>query len=295
MRPHESLEGWLENLLSQNKIIFIFDNGSDTLTLDDTEFSVSSYTGLEASEYEYSVETNINADGATKKRMRVAQRSVSVEFDYLKGTDKSKVRQRLIRFFSPYKGGTLTVQNMGVERFIEYEVKSFSYSNTNVYDVLSAHVELTCLDPSFKGAETTVPIVTLTGGWKWKFKLPFKLKQYGDLNKDVYNSGDVETPMEIFFQGPAVNPTVYRQDSGEYISVKKELTSDDTLYINTGFRQKKVEIITNGVREDAWDYLDMTSTFFWLQPGDNNISYSHTGIERNTGVQIRYKERYLGV
>ena len=278
-----------------NKIKFTFYNGKESLVMDDSIFSVVDYSGLEASEYELTTTDNITTDGATLKRIRALPRDVSIEFDYIKTEDRASMRQKLIRFFTPYRTGILTVDYMGTKRSIEYEVSKFKISTTNAHDILSALIELSCMDPSFKAEETAVPIITLIGGWKWKFKLPFKLKQYGDLERVIYNAGDIATPVELYFKGPAVEPTIFLNDTGQYIKVKKDLAAGDTLYINTAFRNKKVEIISDGTREDAWDYLDMTSSFFWLQPGDNVISYSHTGTERSTGVEIIYKERYLGV
>lgn len=282
-------------MLSSNKIIFTFNNGKESLVLDDTLYSVSDYEGLDASEYELTTTSNITTDGATLKRKRVLPREIIIEFDYLKNDYKAETRQKLIRFFTPYRTGTLAVNYMGFYRTIEYEVSAFKISSTNIYEPISAQVTLSCMDPNFKAEETAVPIVTLIGGWKWKFKLPFKLKQYGELEKIIYNSGDTSTPIEIYFKGPAVSPTVYLDDTGEYIRVQKDLAAGETLYINTGFRKKTVQIISDTGTEDAWDYLDMTSTFFWLQQGDNKISYSHTGTERSTGVEIKYNERFLGV
>lgn len=279
-----------------DKITFNFKCGARTLALDDTRFSVVDYSGLEAADYEITADGNINADGATKKRMRVLPRDIQIEFDYIKSAGVPEVRQELIRFFTPYKPGVLTVNYMGVERSIDYEVKGFRLNSKNVHDKLSALVTVTCMDPSFKNDEKIVNIITLIGGWKFRFKLPFRLKQYGELERNIYNSGDVKTPIEAYFKGPAVMPTIYKKDTGEYIRLKKDISAGETLYINTGFRTKAVRIIKeDGTSEDAWDYLDMTSTFFWLDPGDNMVSYSHTGTERTTGVEVRYKERFIGI
>ena len=160
---------------------------------------------------------------------------------------------------------------------------------------MSCLLYLKCLDPSFKSAQVSVPIMTLIGGWKWKFSLPFKMRQYGPLKKNIYNSGHMETPVEIYFRGPASTPQITNHATGESIKVNRALTSDETLYINTGFRQKAVEVITASGREDAWDYLDKnTSDVFWLQPGDNMIEYS-AGTLQSKGVEVYYRERYLGV
>lgn len=83
--------------------------------------------------------------------------------------------------------------------------------------------------------------------------------------------------------------------TGEYVQVNRTLTSDDVLFINTAFRNKIVEIERNGIREDAFDYIDLGSTFFSLQLGDNLLQYSTQNDLNPQSVIIRYKKRYLGV
>lgn len=281
--------------MALKNIIFQFERDGDIILMDGSLFGVTEYSGIESSDYELTTETNTNADGERLKRRHVLSRQIMVNFDYLLWDGISEMRQRLIGFFSPYRGGTLTVTYMDVTREIEYEVSSFKMNNTNVHDELSCLLYLKCLDPSFKSAQVSVPIMTLIGGWKWKFSLPFKMRQYGELKKNIYNSGHMETPVEIYFQGPASTPQITNHATGESIKVNRALTSDETLYINTGFQQKSVEVITASGREDAWDYLDKnTSDFFWLQPGDNMIEYS-AGTLRSKGVEVYYRERYLGV
>ncbi|MBS6195489.1 MAG: phage tail family protein [Clostridiales bacterium] len=278
-------------------IFFTFVCNGMTLLLREPEYGVTAYEGLEATDYEIEKENNVNHIGARMKRKRALSRPISVEFDYLGPEEKkSEKRQELIRFFSPFRSGKLTVNYMGVERQIEYEVSSFTCSSQSIYDPLSCLVELDCMDPAFRDIlQSGERISTWIGGWKWKFTLPFKMKERGEPRKNIINEGHVETPIEIEFHGPAVNPKITNQTTGEFIRIKRELTTDDTLYINTAFGQKKVEIIRNGIREDAFDYIDLASSFFSLQVGDNVIEYySENGLDPQS-VEIYYYNRYIGV
>lgn len=283
--------------MTKKDIIFAFSSNGKTLLMDDKEYSIVDYEGLEASDYELEKQVNVNYIGERMRRKKILSRPVSVEFDYVGLDDNIPAkRQELISFFSPYREGELTVDYLGTERRIEYEVSSFQISSKNKYDQLSCLLELDCLDPDFKDSlQTGDQIATWVGGWKFKFSLPFKLKERGESKKNIINSGHVETPIEIEFHGPAVNPKVTNLTTGEFIRVKRELTSDDVLYINTAFRKKKVEILRNGEREDAFDYIDLDSVFFSLQVGDNMIEYqSENGIDPQS-VQIYYYNRYIGV
>lgn len=79
------------------------------------------------------------------KRKKVLSRPIAISADYLGNEDKSDKRQELIRFFSPFSSGTLTVNHLGVEREIEYEVESFHFTSQNIYDVLEFEIELSCM------------------------------------------------------------------------------------------------------------------------------------------------------
>lgn len=278
-------------------ILFTFASGGKTLSLQRPEYGVTAYSGLEATDYELEKGVNVNYIGERKKRKKVLSRPISIEFDYL-GPDNQKAdkRQELIRFFSPFRPGELTVNYLGVERKIEYELSGLNCSSQNVNDLLSFLVELDCMDPTYKDLlQTGETISTWIRGWKWKFKLPFKMKERGEPQKSILNEGHVETPVEIIFHGPAVNPKVINLTTGQMIRIKQSLTSDDTLYINTAFGEKTVEIERNGVRENAFDYIDLASEFFSLQVGENVIRYeSENGLDPQS-VEIRYSNRYIGV
>ena len=278
-----------------DNITFEFKRDRESVLLDGSLFSVLDYDGLESSDYKLDTAENVNADGEQLKSKKVLSRPIMVEFDYMEFFDIPEMRQKLIRFFSPYSPGILEVNYLGVTRQIEYEVSSFKISSRNVNDQLSCLLYVKCMEPSFKTARMGESIMTLIGGLKFPLKLPFKLKQFGPLKKNVYNDGHMPAPVEIYFKGPAVNPKVVNHRTGEYIRIKRTLTSDEAVYINTAFRKKAVVIINRDTREDAWDYLDLSSSFFWLQEGDNLIEFISDAGVKSKGVEIYYQERYLGV
>lgn len=279
------------------QIVFTFQSNGKSLSIDEPAYDILNYEGLEATDYELEEQININGIGATKKRMKLLPRPISLEFDYVgREENKSRIRQELISFFSPFRGGELTVDYLGVERKIKYEVTGFFINSKLLTEPLSCLLELSCMDPMFQDVlQMGEKISTWVGGWKWKFKLPFRMKQRGEPRKNIINEGHVETPVEIEFHGPAVNPQILNLTTGEFIRIERELTSDDILYINTAFGEKKVEIIRDGSREDAFDYLDLDSQFFSLQAGDNVIEYQSENGLAPQSVQIYYYNRYIGV
>ena len=231
----------------------------------------------------------------TKKR--ILKRGIELEFEYKPRDGKNQMRESLIGFFTPDAQGELIVTRGEKKRLIWYEVEKFSTKDINVHSRIKCLLEIICADPFFKTPEKIgVPIMTLTGGWRWPFRLPFGLKGYGMLKKNIYNAGHVNAPVEIYFRGPALNPKIVNHRTGQYIRLTKELTTDDILYINTEYGKKTVEIRTGEQIEDGWDYLDLSSDFWWLLTGDNLIEYMSEGVAlKSKGVEVYYRERYFGI
>ena len=100
--------------------------------------------------------------------------------------------------------------------------------------------------------------------------------------------------MSIAFKGPAVNPKVINHTTGEYIEVLKDLTSDQVLHITTGFKKQSVKIEENGILTDAYDKINIESTFFELMPGANLLEYT-SGETSPNDVAISFRNRYSGI
>lgn len=278
------------------KLFFEFVRGEDSIRMDDTEFVVLAYSGIEATDYDHVTEDNINGMGARLLRRKLLPRDISIEWEYEGLSDKAGVRDRLIGFFSPLSSGTLRVSYGGTVREIQYEVRRMHITTQNVHDYLAGELELTCMDPAFLANVTeSGEISTWIDGWKWKFKLPFHMKRRGAPQITIVNDGHMPTAVEVVFHGPAENPKVTNLLTGEYIKVNRTLTADDILYISTEFGKKTVEIETDGARVNAFHYIDLDSTFFELQVGDNIIQYETDNETVPQRVEIRYRKRYLGI
>lgn len=277
------------------KFIKITFQSNNEILMIDGDYKLIKIDGIESSDYEINIENYMQYDGGYTSKKRILPRDISISFDYCNLRNDSVERQRLIKFFNPKSQGILTVNYCGVERYITYEVESFSEVRKSLHEPLSFNINLVCPNPYFKDIIIGETISTLIGGWKFKFTLPFRFKQKGEPKKNIYNEGHVEVPVEIIFRGPAVNPSIINHATGEFIKVERTLTSDDTLYITTEFGNKKVEIERNGVRQNAFHYIDLDSTFFQLRVGDNMIEYTTDNELEPQSVEIRYRNRYLGV
>lgn len=146
------------------------------------------------------------------------------------------------------------------------------------------------LDPYFESREMSY----LMGGLSFPLLLPTRFSERS-FRRIFENKGDVATPVKIEFKGPAINPTVQNNTTGQLIRVKRELAENDVLYINTEFGNKKVEIETNGDRVNAFNWIDLQSEFFQLITGENILEYNSNNDSKKTRVVVRYKNRYVGV
>jgi hypothetical protein len=118
------------------------------------------------------------------------------------------------------------------------------------------------------------------------------------LNPDliITNIGDVETPVRIRIYGNTENPVITNITTGEFIKVNQTVESGKILEITTGYGDKRVEIIDGtGVRTNAFNYIDLSSTFWQLAVGPNRIEYSADNGVSSAPIYIYYSNRYVGV
>lgn len=278
------------------KLFFEFVRGDQSIRMDDTDFVVLGYDGLEATDYDHVSEDNINGIGARLKKRKLLSRDITIEWEYEGLEDKPQKRDELIGFFTPFSSGTLWISYGDTTREIQYEVRRLNITTQNVHDYLAGTLELVCMDPALLSDITESEIIsTWMDGWVWRFTLPSRLRRRGNRTTTILNDGHMSTPVEIDFYGPAENPRVTNETTGEYIQVNRSLGEDDVLHITTAFGNKTVVIEHQGVQTNAFHYIDLDTTFFELQLGENLISYDTDNDLEPQGVEIRYRKRYLGI
>lgn len=248
--------------------------------------------GIDSGEYELSISDNILTDGSRVNNRRIKSRPIAIEAEYV-GRNSKNERDRIIRFFNIHQGGILTIDLNGITRTIPYEIEGFKSKLDNLYMPLRFLVQLYCPNPFLLGEfEEGKEIVTWIGGMSFPLRLPTRFAMAGPKTINIVNDGDVETPAKIVVYGPATNPKIQKRGTGEYLRIKKKLTSDDVVTITTEFGNKRVEL--NG--ENAFNILDLpTSKFFSLDVGDNVIELTTEDVNNNANAKISYRNRYIGV
>jgi hypothetical protein len=162
----------------------------------------------------------------------------------------------------------------------------------------TAFISLICTQPFWQDETESGKTFSISLG---NFIFPLNITEGYEIETEginrvtINNEGDVETPVLITFEGPATNPTILNETTGEYIKVTKSLFAGEKLIINTEFGNKEVIFDNGSTQTNAFGLIDLNSTFFQLQTGNNVISYSADfGVDTAT-VNIKYRNRYVGI
>lgn len=126
------------------------------------------------------------------------------------------------------------------------------------------------------------------------FKTKFAQMSY---KKKIINRGDIEVGCIIEYIGEAINPKVTNETTGEFIKVNRTLEAGQKLVINTAVGQETVDIIlADGTKVNVFNWIDLESTFFKLQIGENVISYSSENeTNQDVVINVIYSNKYAGV
>ncbi|WP_287471731.1 phage tail domain-containing protein [Exiguobacterium sp.] len=217
----------------------------------------------------------------------------------IKGRNDSEISQyrtQLSRVFSPKLGpGTLRYQYGDIVRVIEAtptHVPNFPSGNENRGSQFQiALLDLIAHDPYWKtegieGEPTFEPL----------FQFPFSGEFQMGISRDerlIVNDGDAPTPLVVEFYGPAVNPKVINETTGEFIQLNQTLGLEEVMRINTADGEKSVIFIdAEGVERNVFNWIDLDSTFFKLQVGENYLTYTADSDIQGAVVNFYYQNRY---
>ena len=264
-------------------------------------YRLLSIEGIESGEYEIYTTDNVMGDGITVTNRRIKHRSIILEVEYT-GNSQELERPKLANFFNLYNSGKLIINYQGTERLTNYIVESYKVNFKNLYEPLKFLISLICPDPFLKDVNTTKSEIAI---WRGTFEFPLELLEEGielgyrepSLIINVFNKGDVPCGMKIQFKALAtvVNPSLFNVSTREYFKINKTMEAGEVITVTTHFQNKRVELNKNGVVSNAFNWIDLNSTFLQLEPGDNLLRYdAQEGLD-NLEVAIYYIPQYLGV
>ena len=159
-----------------------------------------------------------------------------------------------------------------------------------------ATISFYCQDPYWLDEEgIDIDIKSVKGGLKFPLTLSNKFALVS-FYKEIENKGDTDAPIQIEYVGPALNPRITNETTGEFIQVNMEIGEKEKLIIDTREGKETVNLITSNEIKDVYNNIDLNSTFFKLIIGKNLIKYSSDIEGAKDKVTIKdYTNKYVGV
>lgn len=216
-------------------------------------------------------------------------------------------RRKLAQVFNPKLGpGLLRYEYDGgakeIEAVAELAPEFPTGRDNRAPGFQRAILSLVCPSPFWRDIVTTKAEVAI---WRGALEFPLELVEEGieigfrepSLIVNIENPGDVACGMEVKFKALAtvVNPLLFNVNTREFIQINKTLTAGEVLTVTTHFANKRVETYKNGITSNAFNWIDLESTFLQLDPGDNLLRYDADDGLDNLEVDIYYNPQYVGV
>lgn len=264
---------------------------------------IDSYSGLTAADIQPVNIKGYRQHGYTLEYITFGSRIISINFLIHEKTpeDIYRLRRELAAIFNPALGeGTLTYTNNYLSKSISGFCSILPTPTARYGLAMMMNVEITCPNPFwYDTAQTTINLDGFEKGLTFPFKFDegVQFSHVGD-RYTVNIEGDVGTPIKAVFRGnaerPTVNPILRKIDTKEYIKVLTTLDGGEKLTITTDYGNKDVILTTSsGANHSAYNLIDVNSSFFYLTPGANILTFtSEGGIP---SVDISYRNLYAGV
>jgi len=217
--------------------------------------------------------------------------------------NRQAYRNKLLSVFNPKLDGKLIIDLGSAQRQIDCIVEQAPYFSSKAernYQDFS--ISLLAPNPYWQDINAIKSEIAI---WRGVLEFPLELLEEGiemgyrepSLIVNIFNKGDVPCGMKIQFKALAtvVNPSLFNVNNREYFKINKTMEAGEVITVTTHFQNKRVELNKNGVVSNAFNWIDLNSTFMQLEPGDNLLRYdADDGID-NLEVSIWYTPQYLGV
>lgn len=249
----------------------------------------------------------VNQDGCDSEDSLLDPRVIKLDIT-IRTQNREKLyelRRRIFRIINPKtynkntnkRGELLIYYTNDYKKYRIYgKVEDSAEFNERKNNHDKATISFYCQDPYWldeKGQD--IDIKSVKGGLKFGLKLATKFASVS-FYKEIDNKGDTEAPVQIEYTGPASNPKITNETTGEYIQVNMDIDEKEKLVIDTHEGKETVNLITPHGIQDVYNNIDLNSTFFKLIVGKNLIKYS-SDIEgaKDKVTIIDYSNKYVGV
>lgn len=268
-------------------------------------FLVTTIDGLGSPQNEIYTQKSPYQDGVTATHSSLGPRNIVIEGKIIDSNRENRqaYRYKLLSIFNPKLDGKLIIDLGSAQRQIDCKVEQAPYFSSNSeQNYQNFSISLLAPNPYWQDINTIKEEVAI---WRGAFEFPLEIVEEGiemgyrepSLIVNIFNKGDVACGMKILFKALAtvVNPSLFNVNTREYFKINKTMQAGEVLTVTTHFQNKRVELNANGVVSNAFNWIDLDSTFLQLEVGDNLFRYDADGGLDNLEVSIYYTPQYLGV
>jgi len=268
-------------------------------------FLVTTIDGLGSPQNEIYTQKSPYQDGVTATHSSLGPRNIVIEGKIIDSNRENRqaYRYKLLSIFNPKLDGKLIIDLGSAQRQIDCKVEQAPYFSSNSeQNYQNFSISLLAPNPYWQDINTIKEEVAI---WRGAFEFPLEIVEEGiemgyresSLIVNIFNKGDVACGMKILFKALAtvVNPSLFNVNTREYFKINKTMQAGEVLTVTTHFQNKRVELNANGVVSNAFNWIDLDSTFLQLEVGDNLFRYDADEGLNNLEVSIYYTPQYLGV
>lgn len=248
------------------------------LTRDSANYYIIGIQGLTRPATAVNSSTGGTVDGSFYNSARVEQRNIVI--DIVINGDIETNRQRLYQIFPTKTKCTIYFananRNVQIDGYVETLTGDLFVQREKI------QISIICPRPYFEDLET---IYTELSKIVRKFEFPFSIEEDEPIPFSeivdyplctINNGGDVACGciMTVEFTLQVTTLTIYNTTDQTFIGFNYPFYAGDTLTINTNTGQLSAIVTHNGQNTNILNYLIANSTWFKLQPGANNFTFS---------------------
>lgn len=277
-----------------------FENADgEEFTISPPNYLLLGFDGFEQGQAEIQMSKAPYQDGKTYIDNLAPERIITLEISIF-GDNQQEVFDRRLninkKFNSKLGIGILKFQQVeGSTYYLDVITKSITFGNVTSKYHNVAIIELIAPNPFwYNPTELESVFVGFSGGFVFPMIFPIS---FGTVTSQitVVNNGNVDTPVILSFVGEITDPVLQNLTTGKDIIVVKNVPSGSTLIINTAFGNKYVQIYDGVTYTDAFEYVDPSSIFWQLIPGENIVKYTASFEGTGSRCSMQYYNRYSGV
>lgn len=262
-------------------------------------FFLVSAEGLYSVKSTLQTAANSMTDGSTYMGGVIDEREIVITAQYHKNYKEN--RDFLFKMFRPKSRGVLLYEENGETREIDYIVENIEVEEKGV--IRDITLDLVCTNPFFRDSDYKVAIMQgIIGMFEFPHEFLDSGEEFGcrvhEQIKEIENRSSVERiGMEIIIEALSfvVNPRITKVRTMEYIEADIKLKAGDVLRITTGTNEKGAILMRNGEETNVNAAITPESEFIQLEVGKNMLQYAAVAGKDNMNVEIRYRQKYIGV